>query len=80
MKEEAYYSSKPLACSSPIIEVIDGQEYRIHDGYYIGDHRLVGPTKYLVSSMTPDLEKDEEMHTLRTINVTKTMNWRNKNA
>lgn len=47
------YDRKPPACSSPIIEVHNGREYRVHDGHYAGSFSfLVPPSKYPVKPET----------------------------
>jgi hypothetical protein len=48
MKESTYYSSKPPACSSPIVQMIDGVLHRVHDGYKLGSTVCIEPSKYPV--------------------------------
>lgn len=48
MKESTYYASKPPACSSPIVQMIDGVLHRVHDGHFYGQTMCVPPSKYPV--------------------------------
>lgn len=48
MKESTYYATKPPACSSPIVQMIDGKLHRVHDGHSYGRTPLIPPSKYPV--------------------------------
>jgi hypothetical protein len=59
-REERYYASKPLACSSPIVKKKDGVLVRVHDGYDYGRGQyLVGPSTYPVNDQFFLTKEDE---------------------
>jgi len=45
------FDRRTLSCSSPIVQVIDGKTYRIHDGYGYGYNQLVEPSKTLIPTL-----------------------------
>ena len=50
--EDRFYASKPLACSSPIVEVRNGSLVRVHDGYKYGHGgHLVEPSTCPITTL-----------------------------
>lgn len=45
------YDRKSPSCSSPIVQVIDGKLYRVHDGHYLYGQRVVDPSKTLIEEV-----------------------------
>jgi hypothetical protein len=65
-REERFYASKPLACSSPIIAIKNGVQVRVHDGYNYGAGQyLIGPSTYPVDQVLQP--EQETFHTLEEV-------------
>jgi hypothetical protein len=46
MNKASFYASKPAACSSPIVQMIEGKLFRVHDGHRLGAGLMVAPSRY----------------------------------
>jgi hypothetical protein len=57
--EDRYYASKPLACSSPIVQERNGVLVRVHDGFSYGPGQfLIGPSTYPVNDPLQQIIKE----------------------
>lgn len=46
MNKLEFYARKPAACSSPIVQMIQGKLYRVHDGHTYGRQVAVSRSIY----------------------------------
>lgn len=68
MNKATFYANKPAACSSPIVQIINGRLCRVHDGHRLGGLVAVAPSTYPADLETVSaLERDNATNNLEEV-------------